>query len=383
MIRSHGKVECPLYCPASNAAVIGTYAYDGASRRQKKVVTNQGPEATPNDGGNTTVAFQYDKKWRIVEDRNGSNQTVRQYVGGIRYVDEYIWIELNGNATIGNDTTPDVPASGEASESPSDQRYFAHFDRNWSLVSLSLYDSGGTTNARIVERRLYRSIYGSDASAYCDDGAGELMQQVHTSTIGATIGHQGLHKDQECNVLDNRHRIYVTAIERYLQRDPRGYVDGTNQYAYARNSPQLFHDPSGLTTCDEALDQACFGVTHPPNPSQCLSLCFGLSTTRDVCSCYESDDRYVGFDARCVCMCMSHTPINDRVRACLACMEEAGVPPSSAHEQCYAAAGADSAVMGLEVCVACGHCARSWYARMLAGACNARPPWIGCNGWDF
>jgi hypothetical protein len=84
---------------ASNVAVIGTYAYDGAMRRTKKVVTNQGPEATSNDGGNTNLSVYFSRPSRIAEERLASNAAIRQYLWGTRYVDEFIWMERNGDST--------------------------------------------------------------------------------------------------------------------------------------------------------------------------------------------------------------------------------------------------------------------------------------------
>ena len=48
-----------------------------------------------NDGGNTTVRYYYDNKWRTVETRNGSDQTTYQYVWGQKYTDELILIDMN------------------------------------------------------------------------------------------------------------------------------------------------------------------------------------------------------------------------------------------------------------------------------------------------
>lgn len=42
------------------------------------------------------------------------------------------------------------------------------------------------------------------------------------------------------------YRTYDPAVGRFLQRDPKGYVDGTNMYPYAMNNPLALRDPLGL-----------------------------------------------------------------------------------------------------------------------------------------
>lgn len=67
---------------AYSGSIIAEDDYDGLFRRVKKFVTKRGVEAAPADGGNTTVHF-YHAGWRIVETRNGSDQTTAQYVWGV------------------------------------------------------------------------------------------------------------------------------------------------------------------------------------------------------------------------------------------------------------------------------------------------------------
>jgi RHS repeat-associated protein len=47
-------------------------------------------------------------------------------------------------------------------------------------------------------------------------------------------------------------RTYDSKIGRFLQRDPRGYVDGTNLYSYVQNNPASYTDPFG-TERDEQI----------------------------------------------------------------------------------------------------------------------------------
>jgi len=53
--------------------------------------------------------------------------------------------------------------------------------------------------------------------------------------------------DTDTGLYYYRARYYNPYIGRFLQTDPIGYGDGLSPYAYCRNSPANFVDPSGLT----------------------------------------------------------------------------------------------------------------------------------------
>jgi len=59
------------------------------------------------------------------------------------------------------------------------------------------------------------------------------------------VGHQGLTHDEENGQIQNRNRVLVARMERYLQRDPLGYVDGINLYQYVNGNPVFGLDPGG------------------------------------------------------------------------------------------------------------------------------------------
>ena len=60
-------------------ATVATYAYDGLDRRVKKVVSGM------------TTHFYYSDQWQILEERKGSSAcTDRQFVWGLRYIDDLI-----------------------------------------------------------------------------------------------------------------------------------------------------------------------------------------------------------------------------------------------------------------------------------------------------
>lgn len=69
---------------------------------------------------------------------------------------------------------------------------------------------------------------------------------VGKSTISNPIGFTGRWIDEESGNYYYRARMYHPGLGRFLQRDPLGYYDSPNAYAYVLNNPANWVDPSGL-----------------------------------------------------------------------------------------------------------------------------------------
>ena len=236
---------------SDDVTTLGTYAYWPDNRRASKTVAHCGIEAVANDGGDTVVYFYYSNKWQILETRNGSSQATRQWVWGTRYVDEILFMDVNGDPATSNTCDADDP-----NKAPGTRRYFYHQDRNWNVVALSEYGGDGLgTNGRLAERYAY-TPYGEFVVLQGDGGSGELGRVLPASSVGNTFFHQGLAFDQEKGSYQNRHREYQARVQRFAQRDPlaarprahAGYQDGLNLCAYARSNPLLHRDRSGTST---------------------------------------------------------------------------------------------------------------------------------------
>ena len=52
-----------------------------------------------------------------------------------------------------------------------------------------------------------------------------------------------------------RMRAHNPECGRFLQRDPRGYVDGPSLYLYARTNPVRLRDPMGTQGTDPLVEQ--------------------------------------------------------------------------------------------------------------------------------
>lgn len=64
----------------------------------------------------------------------------------------------------------------------------------------------------------------------------------------------------------NSHAMYEPGSGRFCSRDPIGYADGENTYAYVGNKPLVYRDPFGLEAVgDEGIMGTIFSLI-PPNP---------------------------------------------------------------------------------------------------------------------
>ena len=99
------------------------------------------------------------------------------------------------------------------------------------------------------------------------------------SLDGNIVGYAGYLFDGELSPprYTVRHRSYAPDLGRWLQRDPLGYVDGSNLYQYARSTPHGLTDPSGLNPGIDARVrgmQQLLGQTPMPSESAAMSSLF-------------------------------------------------------------------------------------------------------------
>jgi len=78
----------------------------------------------------------------------------------------------------------------------------------------------------------------------------------------------GKERDEESGLYYHGARYYAAWLGRWLSADPRGMVDGTNVFAYARDNPLMYADPTG-TQCDPTT-QSCVDPTLPTPREEAL-----------------------------------------------------------------------------------------------------------------
>lgn len=90
-------------------------------------------------------------------------------------------------------------------------------------------------------------------SAYRYDEFGRLLTPPSPADDNIFF-YAGMRLAGASGAYDCDYRTYDPADGRFLQRDPRGFVDGTNLYTFARNNPLSLSDPMGTESRQE----------HPP-----------------------------------------------------------------------------------------------------------------------
>jgi RHS repeat-associated protein len=202
----------------ADSRLVGQYQYDALSRRVKKIAD---PPAVSSP---VETRYFYDAA-RIVEDQSAGGATQATYVYG-NYIDEVLTMDRDG------------------------QTFYYHQNSLWSVEAVS--DSAGN----VVERYAY-DAYGLPAIF---DGAGVAVAPnawgTPSSAIGSPWMFTGRRLDEGTGIYFYRARYYDPLKGRFLQRDPLGYLDGVNLYAYVGNRPTAFTDPTGLfLCCDDLCDR--------------------------------------------------------------------------------------------------------------------------------
>jgi len=181
--------------------LVAEYAYDGLTRRIRKTTVAE------------TRHYLYNASWQILEERVGSATTYdRQYVWGLRYIDECVLRDKSGGA-----------------------RLYALQDANWNVDAL--VDTSGS----VVERFGY--------SAY---GVPTILNPDFAVKAGSDYAwdvlYAGYKWDAESGMYQVRHRYLLPVVGTWVSRDPVNDVfdwrfrisnDFDGQYKYSQELMDL------------------------------------------------------------------------------------------------------------------------------------------------
>jgi RHS repeat-associated protein len=220
-------VECKRN---SDDDVIGTYTYDAMGRRIRKVI----PDLSGGDGGLSgdipagTTDYIY-QGVQCIEERDGSDEPVRQYVWG-RYIDELIQMRESPY------------------DSPVDRLMLS--DLLYRGTALVDADSGDIVEAYDTD------AYGNTLIFVASDG-GDWWSPDATQGKNPTCPFifTGRRYDPETEIYFYRARYYVPELGRFISKDFNDYSDGPNCYEYTISAPTVLLDPLGLEVTYPAADK--------------------------------------------------------------------------------------------------------------------------------
>ena len=210
---------------------ISAYYYDGFGRRVIKDLYDEGSLASRRH-------YYYSDTWQVLEERletsdgSGGFDTAivdRQYVWGLRYVDDLLSRDRNTDGT----STGDYGKTG----SGLDERVMVLQDANYNVCAVA------NTTGVCLERYNYTS-YGEPnclTPTFADRASTDYDWDIL---------YTGRQYDSETGLYQYRNRYYHPQLGRFINRDPMGYWGKDfNLYCYCGNDPLTRVDPKGLKFC--------------------------------------------------------------------------------------------------------------------------------------
>jgi RHS repeat-associated protein len=197
---------------------VGTYKYDAQGRRLRKAVTNNG-------GLNGTTRFIWggDSDWQCLEERDGNDALVARFTYSPGYIDAVAVQERDLNADSDFGDTNEV--------------VYYHQNALFSVYALS--DGNGS----VIEKYRFDAYGGCtvlDADGSVDADGLSDVKNPYTFT--------GRRLDSESGLMQYRNRCYSATLGRFTSREPQGYGEGLNLFAYVGGGPTVRLDPTGERT---------------------------------------------------------------------------------------------------------------------------------------
>ncbi|MBX3403604.1 MAG: hypothetical protein KF699_09370 [Phycisphaeraceae bacterium] len=314
-----------------NSDLVAAYRYNGLNQR----ITwhYDADEDADVDGSDPVYHFCYDDKWRIVGTWRGTDTDPKELfiyhaagvagMGGSSYIDSVVLRDRDNSAKW-----------SQAADGTLETRHY--YAQNWRADVSAIFDNSGA----VMEWQKY-SAYGvpflltpgdhgkdggisaADQTAFNADYAanharadlnrdgawttadqtlftasynaaavgGRWKLSAHVANRKGYAGyeHEGFGNDLAAPELAHvRHRVLHFGLGRWTRRDPLGYVDGMNSYAFAISSPTNNRDPQGLlavaTGAIECDSEVCSDKCNRNPDSNGHTLCRDGQPCICVCS---------------------------------------------------------------------------------------------------
>jgi RHS repeat-associated protein len=223
-------------------------------------------------GGGGAAYYVYDaggqRVRKVIETQNGTRKEERIYLGGYE-----IYREYDGGGT-------GVKLERETLHMTDDKRRVA-------LVETKTIENGAAINAPAPLQRFQIGNHLVSVSLELD-GVSKLISHEEYHPYGATsfqarggaaevslkrYRYTGKERDEESGLYYHGARYYAPWFGRWVNTDPTGIVDGANLFAYTRNNPLRYTDPTGtqcdptIATCPELMGNWSYATPVPDRAS--------------------------------------------------------------------------------------------------------------------
>jgi RHS repeat-associated protein len=239
----------------SSPAGSFAYAYDGAGNLLNKESPVQnlwygegaGPHAVTKAG---TTTFAYDANGNATSSSDGmtitygpENMPVRTALGGItiekRFVGEEMWKKIDSSGVTY--LLPSVRA--EAGGAKLRKYYGAFAERDPDDGDLKFYH-GDHLGSAVLVTKAGQPVYQAAYYPYGESTDGKQRLELAASSYKPKYRFTGKEKESVACLYDYGARVYNPCVGRFLSADT-SIEDGLNRYAYVRNNPLVYVDPTG------------------------------------------------------------------------------------------------------------------------------------------
>jgi RHS repeat-associated protein len=201
---------------------LAEYQYDARGWRIAKL--------TPNGVNWNRVDYFFNTRWQVVEERSLLNTASKTIVATVPKF-QYVWDLMYVDAPALRDENKD--GDGDCVDG-TDQRIYYCYDANFKVTTL-------VSPAGAVLERVQYDAYGK---ATLFNAAWSATQSAAVYANPILFG--GYSLSPETGLYHARNREYHAGLGAWIARDPTGYLDSPNLYAYVGSDPAGGLDPYGL-----------------------------------------------------------------------------------------------------------------------------------------
>ncbi len=205
------------------------YVYDAGGRRVRK--------ATLSAGGTLASERLYVEGYEVYREYGTNRVTTTLERQTLHIMDDKQRVAMAENKSIDTGGSPDTSPTLRYQFTNHLGSALLELDQNATLISYEEYYPYGSTSFQAVN-----SVVEVSAKRY---------------------RYTGKERDEESGLSHHEARYYTPWLGRWISCDPKGLVDGTNLYVYARNNPVCRTDQTG-TQSDVSLGQKLWLQTQEP-----------------------------------------------------------------------------------------------------------------------